>query len=71
MLNPPSFIPHYFKHFNPPHASDSLAHVGGAEVLPAGFGSSEALAPVWIASTRFADCSGDAYVRPRLPHSLR
>jgi len=44
----------------------TLAHGGGVEVLPAGFGSSESLASAWIANTGFApDCSEDAYVRLR------
>lgn len=43
----------------------TLAHGGGAEVLPTGFGSSESLASAWIANTGFAPgCSEDAYVRP-------
>ncbi len=52
----------------------TLAHGGGAEVLPAGFGSSESLASAWIANTGFVpDCSEDVYVRlqqPPRPFSL-
>jgi hypothetical protein len=44
----------------------TLAHGGGAEVLPAGFGPSESIASAWISNAGFVpDCSEDAYVRPR------
>jgi hypothetical protein len=57
-------------HFQMPHfmldGPPTLAHGGGAEVLPAGFGSSESLASAWIANTGFApDGPEDVYVRPQ------
>jgi hypothetical protein len=42
----------------------TLAPGGGAEVLPAGFGSSKSLASAWLANTGFApNNSVDVYVR--------
>lgn len=42
----------------------TLAPGGGAEVLPAGFGSSKSLASAWLANTGFApNNSEDVYVR--------